>query len=71
MANWSKEPCLSCEVAITAIPDVKSLIEALKKCEKCKRKEVQNEQEDNMSVTQTFDKSAGGSSSIAKYYEKH
>ena len=51
MANWSKEPCLSCEVAITEIPDVKSLIETLEKCEKCKRKEVQNEQEDNMPVT--------------------
>lgn len=38
MERWTKEPCLSCEVAKKQIKDVTELYEALLKCKNCVQK---------------------------------
>ncbi len=38
MERWTKEPCLSCEVARRQITDVAGLHQALLKCKYCEKK---------------------------------
>lgn len=55
MADFLKEPCLSCKNARTSIRNVTDLYEKLLKCETCKKKEAQHEQKGNMSIAQADD----------------
>lgn len=55
MTDFTKEPCLSCKNAKASIKNVADLYEKLLKCEACKKKEVQNEQKGNMSITKADD----------------